>query len=798
MHHQQGAVRSVRLLAFCCLTALAVACDRTSAEDHVDRAAQHMDSGRHNAAVLELRNALQKEPELAQARLRLGHVLHALGDHAGAVTEFERAERFGEESPELVELLLQARSMTGDAREARAVIAALGERDLSDAPSQQAALARAHMTLNELEAAREQLQELTTAHPEAVEGHRLLARLARGQGQLDAALRHLEPALTLPDPTGETHVLQGELLLALEQIDAALEAFQVARDQAPAGSVMDIAARIGSARALVTQQRFEEAAPLVDDLLSDRPGILSVVYLRGLIQLHREDLAAAQRSLEQVLSADPDHLGSRYFRAVIAMREGRNERARDDLERLLARMPDNLAARLLLASVYTDEERFDRAIQVLEAGQAVADTSGHAAYQAALAQAYASAGRDEDAAAALEAAASAAPDPDALRMRMGLAQLAAGNVGLAEQQLLKVSTAGQDSAMTDALLVILQLEQGRLDEAQQSAQRYVERHPEDAVAHNLKGAVSMARNDLAAAAEAFERALELDPELASARKNLAGARFRAGDTDAALTLLAELVAADDSDLEARRLLVRMAREAGELELAIQHQQSLLQAAPEAEAERLELAALLLQQGDSARAQDLLAEAGPDAQASDSLLRARVATAMHAGDLPRAQQALDAYVLRHPGNREAINTLAEVHLRQGDQDAARHWYAQSLELADDQVLVLNNLAWLYGQIGHEDAIPLARRAHALAPEVAAVQDTLGWLLLQQGDVEEGLALLASAAERAPNDAQIQYHYAVALERSGAAGEAAERLRHALQLGSFDEADEARALLARLDG
>jgi len=77
-----------------------------------------------------------------------------------------------------------------------------------------------------------------------------------------------------------------------------------------------------------------------------------------------------------------------------------------------------------------------------------------------------------------------------------------------------------------------------------------------------------------------------------------------------------------------------------------------------------------------------------------------------------------------------------------------------------------LAWLYQQRGElATARRLAEQAFAVAPRVPLIDDTLGWILVAQGEADKALTYLSAANLSAPKNPDIQYHLAVALNRLG---------------------------------
>jgi len=124
-------------------------------------------------------------------------------------------------------------------------------------------------------------------------------------------------------------------------------------------------------------------------------------------------------------------------------------------------------------------------------------------------------------------------------------------------------------------------------------------------------------------------------------------------------------------------------------------------------------------------------------------------------------------------KDAAPDLSEVMRQAGKAIKAGYWaeadaiYAEHLQDkgASDPAL-LNNAAAVKTKLGkHAEAVALARRADAAAPNTPEILDTLGWALWQQGDnPSEARALLSQALEALPKNRQIAEHWAVAHARN----------------------------------
>jgi tetratricopeptide (TPR) repeat protein len=93
--------------------------------------------------------------------------------------------------------------------------------------------------------------------------------------------------------------------------------------------------------------------------------------------------------------------------------------------------------------------------------------------------------------------------------------------------------------------------------------------------------------------------------------------------------------------------------------------------------------------------------------------------------------------------------------------------QALAIAPDEPLLLNFLG--YAKLEHgedvEAAEAMIRKASELAPNDASITDSLGWAQFKRGKVDEAIETLQRAAEKDPDQAEIQEHLGDALYKSG---------------------------------
>ena len=165
-------------------------------------------------------------------------------------------------------------------------------------------------------------------------------------------------------------------------------------------------------------------------------------------------------------------------------------------------------------------------------------------------------------------------------------------------------------------------------------------------------------------------------------------------------------------------------------------------------------------------------------------------------LSNPEASLLDWLDRNPDDHGARIALAESYHLAGDRRAAIREY-ERLSTAAPSPAIRNNLAWLYYEVGDTRAEDLARLAYEAAPTEAAIADTYGWILVENGKVKEGLGVMEDALKGLPQNPDVRYHHAAALARDGQKKAAADALRSLLaESQAFASRAEAQALLDKL--
>jgi tetratricopeptide (TPR) repeat protein len=135
-------------------------------------------------------------------------------------------------------------------------------------------------------------------------------------------------------------------------------------------------------------------------------------------------------------------------------------------------------------------------------------------------------------------------------------------------------------------------------------------------------------------------------------------------------------------------------------------------------------------------------------------------------------------------------------RAGNYAAGVEQYRKVLEVAPNQFVALNNLAYrLVNDLNQPDeALKYAQQAKEAAPNHASVEDTIGWAFYRKGIYRTAVLHLENAAAKSP-DPVIKFHLAMAYLKAGNRERGQETLKLALRVNpDLPEARMAQQVLA----
>jgi putative PEP-CTERM system TPR-repeat lipoprotein len=363
-------------------------------------------------------------------------------------------------------------------------------------------------------------------------------------------------------------------------------------------------------------------------------------------------------------------------------------------------------------------------------------------------------------------------DPNNPSAHVGLAELAlrAGDLAAAERRLEAYRSRDAKATAPRLLLARLKMQRKQPADADRVLREAVAIAPENAAVRLAAGNVYAGAGRYDEAVAQFKTAAQLQPNDATARLDLARAQSALGQAAAAReSLEAALRLKPDWPAAVGALALLDLREGGR-EGAVRRIEELERKQPKDAAVALLAGDIAISLADYPKAASAYGRAGslePTATAAIKAYRAR-----RLGQLADPARPLEDWLAQHPQdpmNSQVRLLLAEFFAESGNTKQAIAEYERLIAVRATPA-VLNNLAWAYRTNGDRRALETAKRAYAMAPKVAAIADTYGWILLESGDIAAGAKVLKEATELDRNDPDISYHYAAALSRRGDAAAA----------------------------
>ncbi len=747
-------------------------------------------------ARLEFRNALQLDPNDAEASFLAGEASEQLGDlrvaaqmfqtaiqanpkHLGARAQLAKIYAYAGVPDKAMETLEpgfaitsddadlltargSARLKLGDKPDARAD----AEKAVHIAPNNEDAVALLAQIYNEAGDSGQAIDLVSGAlrSPGASPKLRLvLVQLYLGADQHPQAVRELERVIAAEPRNLGYRFRLAQVQLLDKNIDAAESALRAAVTQVPDSAE----AQLVLANFVAQYRSYDVAAAELGRLSSASPADYQLRFALAQFYTDHGKSAEAESVYRRIIKDDdtgPNGLTARTRLAIALLAANQPNAAAPWLAEVLKQNPHDDDALIARANLALTQGKSDAAITDLRGVQR--DQPNSIPLQRTLARAYL---QDDDPTLAEETLRAAAQSsPDDAEPVVDLAQLLArtdrGDQALA---LLEKFTTRQPGNLTalDALFY-LQLAGKDFAAARHTAQLVQTSKHNEAEGDFLLGQAELGDGKPDAARAAFERALAISPAAIEATTALVRLDLMQQHADQAITRLDSFIARFPNNALVRNLKGEALANLKRTDVAIASFREAIALSPGWTAPYHGMAA-----AESA--------AGRDEEA----IKALQDGIKGCNDAP-----------------QLISDLAELYERMGRSEAAITLYDNLLKADANSAAAANNLAMLLVTYRSDKAS--LDRARALAERFSSSRnpafiDTWGWVLYKRGEYADSVTALQKAVDKAPRAPELLYHLAMAQLGSGQSASARTHLGEALKSGTaFSGSDEAKRTLADL--
>lgn len=489
------------------------------------------------------------------------------------------------------------------------------------------------------------------------------------------------------------------------------------------------------------------------------------------------DQKLALDELLSIYEKDKTQTATGMVLTLVYYKLGQLDKALKLAEELIVREPDNVVFLNWVGSIAAANRQFEQARQYFE--RAVELDSNFIVAQINLGKLLLAQDRPEDARAHYLSILEQHPDHIATLIELARVDEYQGNFQKAIQTIKKTLRLNREQINTRSYLVQLYTRSGQTDEAFYMAEEVRDLTPEDMNALLTVVSTALAAGKVDDAKLSFKHMKDLALTDGDSFFRIARAELQAGFLKDAIKTMSLSLHYQPDYLPAKIILAESLLQDGQTKYANDLAIEIKSANPELAASFRLMGDVLMQLKRPKEAVKEYQQALNREAVTKNLLNLYQAMAQ-SNEIKKGSEMIAEWLKTHPDDRQSRYILAGANFQLGELESAQKNLQIILKVLPQQPVLLNNLANLYALTKDPRAIETARKAIELAPEDPAINDTLGWLLVQQGDADQGLRYLREAHFRKGDDLEIRYHIAVALYKLGRNKESLNELSQILSL------------------
>ncbi|MFT4517684.1 MAG: putative PEP-CTERM system TPR-repeat lipoprotein [Halioglobus sp.] len=686
----------LRILTVLLLGISLIACeDEVTSEEHLATAKVFQDLGNARAAIVELKNALQKDVNNSRARSMLGKIYYDMGEYESAVKELSRAYERGVDSTIIVPVLAQSYLSLGEFRKLEDL--RLDGLDPEGRSLVQAAKGLSMLYQNDMNSASESMTAAMANDPRSPYAEVASARLAMAEQDYEGARIQLTAIFEKHPDYAPAWNLLGDVEAAQKDPRKAHEAYTNALEIAP--KTFD--ARLNRAMMRIYMKNFGGARKDVEFIKNNfgkvakvHPGVL---FANGLILLQNKFIDQARKQFEQASEFSDAYPLTYYYMAAIDLENGLVQQSLSNAYRFLGFVPNSIVGAKLAARLELEEKNYEKVEELLR--RVVLASGGDTEALNLLASALLAQGKNEEGVALLARVAYFRPDSSQAQARLGAGYFAIGDEELGMSTLKKILDKDPQYEQADILIVLNFLRQGKVDKAIESAKEYGDRNPESTLSFNLLGRAYVAAGDQAEAEKAFTKSLELQPGDPGANHAMADFATAEKDYEAARGFYHNVLDDNPAHMETLMKVAGSYALEGNEEQMFVSLDNTLRENPRAMEPRIVKARFFIARGDLEKAGPLLDELSEEQKATPDALLTTAGFELAANRYNQARTTLEILIKLRPEVSQYYYMRAKAHAGLGNLEDFTADLNRAVELDPNHFyakIALARLAYLNSQ------------------------------------------------------------------------------------------------------
>jgi putative PEP-CTERM system TPR-repeat lipoprotein len=744
----------IRKTAFslACLLSVALAgCDLASNmtdAEHVARAKDYYDKNDYSSSVIELKSALQKNGENAEARRLLGLINLTLGHGEAAEKELRRAAELGVAREALLSYLAEALQLQGKDQKVLDEIDPLSVNDPAERASLFAYRGNAWFTLKKLDKARAEYEQALAIDSRSALAKLGMARIAAAYNKFDEAFRLLQDVLETSPKDARAWSFQAELYKSRGDNERAEESYGKAIDYRR----LNQTDRANRALVRIELKKLDAAKEDIQVLQKQAPNYFLTHHANGLLALVKGQYAEAQAALDESLKLNERYVPTLYYLGMAHLMQNHLSQAEQSLARFLSAFPASIKG--LQAMALTKYHMKDYAAAKRLLLPVVQNLPEDVFATKLMGSIEFASGNPTEALKYLQKAVRLEPKSAEAQAQLGFAFIVNGETGKGLETLESALKLDPNFTQAEVLVVIAHLKAKEFDRAVKAVEGLKKKMPGNPLPLNLEGIVYLAQSDFGRAQTAFEEALKLKPGDYQAAYSLAQLAIRDKKLDKAQAYYEQVLKIHPEHSETLfKLATVNALEGKTAAMEVQLNQA-VQADPKALAPRLALARYHLRFGDPGRSQTLMEEVRPLHGDNPELLAVLAEAQMKNRQPARALATATALASTDDKSAMAQYVLAKAYAQ--NQDAKGMRLALEQSLAKDPGFFPSRLA-MVKLLLQEQKLPDAKKMlNGLLkerPDDADLFQMKGWFAMQERDMKGAIAAYQRALDQVPNSSIV---------------------------------------------